>query len=300
MNNSGFAVWFLIILLLIIAGSFGFFLWDTSSKLTRQEIALKEASDKQATIQQQLSNTQQQLTTAQQQMITTQQQLTTAQQQLTTTQQQLDDTRRQLQQKTDELLSARNSTSPTYVPVYTPTPTYTPAPAPTLSRPSFPFTPPALPPISGQKLLGLDAITHVDDNCLNSTFHLDRYVASQSGNVTILRVFCVAAGNIKLAIYADNNGEPGLLLNSINTSTPVYSGWNSIPIVSTTVTAGTNYWLAMNTESVILGAQLSTNNNAIRRFKIGVPYSSFTFPSQAGTGFNADSYICDIIIGWGQ
>jgi len=196
-------------------------------------------------------------------------------------------------------------------PTYTPpaTPTYTPpiptaplpAPTPTYTRSSdhtpFPFTPSAPPPISEQKLIGLDTISSVDDHAAGNYFHLTRYTANQSGVIDILRVFCIASGNIKVAIYTDNGGEPGSLLNAINTGTTVYSGWNSIPIPSTAVTAGANYWLAMCTDSIIMGAQSTTNS--IRRFK-PLSYATFTFPVQAGTGFTVDSSYYDLISGWGQ
>ncbi len=191
--------------------------------------------------------------------------------------------------------------TPTPTPVPTPSPDSTPTPTPTYpstsDHPPFPYLPPAQPPISQQKLIGLDTINSIDDNAANNYFHLTRYTANQSGTISILRVLCVGAGNIKVAIYADKNGEPCSLLTAVNSSTPVYAGWNSIPISSTSITAGNNYWLAMCTDSIIMGTESTTNS--VRRFK-PVNYSAFVFPGQTGTGFTVDTSYYDLISGWGQ
>lgn len=96
MNNGAFIVWFLIIILLITSCALGFFLWDTSSKLTQKEIVLTKTSEE---------------------LATTQQQLTTTQQQLSATQQGLSNTKKSLEQKTSELLFFKNSLLPSYAPL---------------------------------------------------------------------------------------------------------------------------------------------------------------------------------------
>ena len=86
---------FLIVLMLAVTGAFGYFLWDTSSKLTQKEIVLKKTSEE---------------------LATTQQQLKTTQQQLSATQQELNNTKNNLEQKTSELIFFKNSLLPSYVP----------------------------------------------------------------------------------------------------------------------------------------------------------------------------------------
>jgi VCBS repeat-containing protein len=54
-----------------------------------------------------------------------------------------------------------------------------------------------------------------------------------------------ANGNVRLAVYADNNGVPGALLLDAG-STSAASGWTSISGLSLPVTQGTYYWLVFN------------------------------------------------------
>ena len=111
MNNSGLVVWILIIILLIISGTLGFLLWDKSSKFTKQEIALKEASDQLVTTKQQLSDTKDQLTTTQEQFKSKAQQLMYDEQQLTNLQQQVATLTKALNQMNQSLLANKDSSA---------------------------------------------------------------------------------------------------------------------------------------------------------------------------------------------
>jgi C1A family cysteine protease len=129
-------------------------------------------------------------------------------------------------------------------------------------------------------------------------FILDRFAANSTGSIASIKVKCGASGNVKVAIYADSSGSPGALLNAVNTGTAVTTGWNTISIPSTAVTAGTYYWLAyiMDTSCVNYKIEGST----ARWFKT-VSYSGFTFPSSAGSGFTTGyTAYYDFITGWGS
>lgn len=121
-----------------------------------------------------------------------------------------------------------------------------------------------------------------------------RFQAVGTGNVVTFKIKASAAGNVKVAIYADNASAPGALLNAVNTSTPVVAGWNDITIALTSVTSGTYYWLAFSASAAI-GYTQTTGGTA--RYKT-VTYSSFTFPNPAGTGYTSNAYN-GLVVGWG-
>jgi len=90
MYINKFIFGFIITALLIVSCTLGLFLWNSSSKLTKQDIEIRTTSEQLAITQRQLSDTQNQLKN---------------------TQQQLETTKKDLEQKITELLSADNSTT---------------------------------------------------------------------------------------------------------------------------------------------------------------------------------------------
>jgi hypothetical protein len=112
--------------------------------------------------------------------------------------------------------------------------------------------------------------------------------------MTQFKIWCASPGNIKVAVYTDGSGQPGSLLNAVNAGTAVAAGWNTISIASTALTAGTNYWLALCSDVTIVGSK----QGGTRLYKPAA-YSSFTFPSTAGSGFTPDTYY-DLSAGWGS
>lgn len=75
-----------------------------------------------------------------------------------------------------------------------------------------------------------------------------QYVASQSGEATQLSVFVDAgttASNVTVGMYADGGGKPGSLLASGQIAGPTAPAWNTASIPSTTIKAGTTYWIAV-------------------------------------------------------
>jgi hypothetical protein len=124
---------------------------------------------------------------------------------------------------------------------------------------------------NGQKLLGTDDAAVAG---ANSGYHLilDRYAAVNTGNVTQIRVKCTTAGNVKVALYADDALSPGVMLNANNGGTSVVAGWNNISLPSTAVIAGKYYWIAYLSSTPCVGYTSDTGDNYMQCYDIG--YSS--------------------------
>ena len=135
---------------------------------------------------------------------------------------------------------------------------------------------------SAAKLIGVDDKA-IDTSAPENTFVSSQFTAESDGTVTTFNVECSGSGNIEVAMYTADGAEgaPNTLLNALNDSQPAVTGWNSINFPATDITAGTDYWLAANSDANIIGMyeQASVNN-----YK-SATYSTFTFPNPAGTGF---------------
>jgi parallel beta-helix repeat protein len=149
------------------------------------------------------------------------------------------------------------------------------------------------PPSVGQKLIGADDATA--NSALTAGYvSLTRFQAVASGSVVTLKVKSDRSANVKVAIYNDNSGNPGALLNAV-TSTPIVAGWNNISIASTTVTLDAYYWLAINSDTTIVCGTASPGGTV--KFK-AAPYAGFTFPDPAGTGYSSASGVIVLMAGW--
>ena len=146
-----------------------------------------------------------------------------------------------------------------------------------------------------EKLLGLDDTT-IDTNHGNDTFVLSRFQAIKQGVMSEFRVKCTDAVNVKVAIYADNSGEPENLITANNTGQACAAGWNTLTIGDTNIVSGTYYWLAIIAETA--GKVGADTDAGTMRYKAGT-YSTWSFPNPAGEGF--DSASCQTIeAGWGE
>ncbi|MCJ7653997.1 MAG: hypothetical protein MUO97_01645 [Dehalococcoidia bacterium] len=140
-----------------------------------------------------------------------------------------------------------------------------------------------------QKLIGADDSYDSSNVSPYGADHvvLGKFIASPTGYITEIKLMCFDSGNVKVAIYSDCNGEPGTLLNKVDTSTAVVSGWNTITFPATNVTADTAYWLAFNSDATIVGYSGLTGTC---RYK-AASYSTFTFPSSAGIGLTSFQFL---------
>jgi hypothetical protein len=126
---------------------------------------------------------------------------------------------------------------------------------------------------------------------------LQRFQAEQSGTMDVFKIKCSGSGNVKVAVYSDSSGTPGTLAAAVNTSTPVAADWNSIDFTSPpSIIAGDYYWLAVNSDASIV-LRPATTGTGTYRYKAST-YSSFNFPSSAGTGFTSKTGCTTLLAGW--
>jgi hypothetical protein len=122
---------------------------------------------------------------------------------------------------------------------------------------------------------------------------LYRFQASASGQVELIRIKTGESGTVKVAVYADNSGEPGSLLNAVNTPVNVTADLETlIPIAATALTSGAYYWLAV-AEASGQRYYFTSSSSGTRRYKT-ITYSGYSFPNPAGTGYGSDNYDCYI------
>ncbi|MCX6007598.1 MAG: hypothetical protein NTZ34_10150, partial [Chloroflexi bacterium] len=148
--------------------------------------------------------------------------------------------------------------------------------------------------VAGRKLIGADDITPAGTPAANY-FVLTRYTADYPGTLREIRVKCTNAGNVKIAIYSDNNSQPCNLLGSSENSTAVLAGLNTVRISPVQVVQGNAYWLAFISDASCVGSI----NSGGPTFVKAATYSSFTFPTSAGTGFNTNPAVSCLLTGSG-
>jgi hypothetical protein len=147
-----------------------------------------------------------------------------------------------------------------------------------------------------QKLIG------ADDAASNSTatpgyMFMEKWTASSSGTVSMIRVKGTSTGAVKVAIYADSGGQPGTLLGYQNTSTPIAAGWNTIYLSQTaSILVGTYYWLATTSGTSCMGFVYQTT--ATGGYK-AIDYNTFTF-SNSPSGITNQSMWYIQAAGWGS
>lgn len=124
-----------------------------------------------------------------------------------------------------------------------------------------------------------------------------KFTCEATGKVIEFRTYGTVNGNVKVAIYSDNAGEPGDRLVYNDSSQPVTADqWNSLSIPELSVTKDTVYWLAaaIDTNDCI---GKSATSGGTGRYK-SITYSSWTWPATAGSGFNnSTSIFC--LAAWG-
>ena len=144
------------------------------------------------------------------------------------------------------------------------------------------------------KLIGADDATGTPDGA--DYILLTKFQAVATGQVTEFREKAGVAGQAKVAIYADNAGEPGARLSYNNTAQNVGAGWNTLSIPALDVISGTYYWLGINV-SVYNAIRFISGASANFRYKAGT-FAGFTWPDPAGTGYASAAEI-ELVAGWG-
>jgi hypothetical protein len=96
-----------------------------------------------------------------------------------------------------------------------------------------------------RRLVG-SADVSVDSSVLTNTFHLSKFTAQATGIARQVPIKSGSAIDVKLAIYADNAGEPGALLNALNAPQSLVAGWNTVLFPATSIVKDVDYWFAFN------------------------------------------------------
>lgn len=89
-------------------------------------------------------------------------------------------------------------------------------------------------------VIGVGEKTWTQQN--GNTLHIQKFTAV-AGTLTGIRLKSNGAANVKVAVYADDAGEPGALLG-YSASTAIASGWNAVPLTASVVLSAGSYWLA--------------------------------------------------------
>jgi hypothetical protein len=145
------------------------------------------------------------------------------------------------------------------------------------------------------KLIGTDIQCSVSS--ASAYIEMTTFQCSVSGNVTEIHVYSNASGNVKVGIYADNSGSPAELLNANNAGYLTSIGWNTVSIPLTPVTSGTNYWLAIITDTV--GAHVQNNAGGTGKYKAQAYANGL--PNPAGTGYtNSNGTLLLSLAGYGE
>jgi hypothetical protein len=129
-----------------------------------------------------------------------------------------------------------------------PTPTATPTPEPTATPTPEPTATPE-PPTDGEPslLLGHDEIAPQPDANRAGMAEAFASVAADSATVSSITVYVdtgSAADTITVGLYDDRDGHPGALLTEGHAAADG-SGWATIPVTGTDLTAGKQYWIAL-------------------------------------------------------
>jgi serine protease len=152
------------------------------------------------------------------------------------------------------------------------------------------------PNVPPQKLIGSD--TPATSSTAGNRLILGRFQAAQTGHITQIRLYSLASGNVKVAVYNDSGGSPTTLAYHNDTPTTVTGGqWNAIPIASTAITAGNYYWLAAANDlsgAISYGPAGSSDPSKGK----AITFSSFNFTDNP-TGLTSYTYQRPFA-GWGD
>lgn len=145
---------------------------------------------------------------------------------------------------------------------------------------------------SGGVLVGNSSSGSSTDRC-NLDISLTRYQASASGSATQIKINlskAIAGGKkVKCAVYSDNSGAPGSLLQGTNELTAPGAGWQTFTLSSpVAIASGTYYWLVAwsNDSGFTLRCNSESGNGRYKR----VTYGSWPNPMVTGLSTNNVNY----------
>jgi hypothetical protein len=142
------------------------------------------------------------------------------------------------------------------------------------------------------KLLGADEAETCSGSASAGYICLSQFQAGETGDIVKFRLHASGPGNVMVAMYNDIGGEPGGLLNWVD-STAVIPGWNDIWFPSTRVTRDEYYWLAYSSDVPVTCFNYSSGVLKFTPAPYGTP-----FPDPAPQGLPSNS-LRGLVAGWG-
>ena len=118
---------------------------------------------------------------------------------------------------------------------------------------------------SNSSNIGYNAVGPLNENGDLGYMLANQFVATSTGKLTTLNAYVDTVGasptnHGEMALYSDSGGAPHTLLANSSSTVLTASSWNSFSIPSTSVTAGTNYWLVFESDSNTTGFANTTAN----------------------------------------
>jgi hypothetical protein len=102
--------------------------------------------------------------------------------------------------------------------------------------------------VSGSFLLGNRALEFSRDRVAPGLAVAFPFTDRTAGSTTAINVYVDShnrARDLIAGLYSDLNGQPGARLTSGSISTPKAGAWNTVPVRSAALKAGSTYWLAV-------------------------------------------------------
>ena len=107
-------------------------------------------------------------------------------------------------------------------------------------------------------VIGVGEKTWTQQN--GNTLHAQKFTAV-AGQLNTIYVKSAGAANAKVALYADNAGEPGTLLG-YSVSKAIVAGWNAITLITPVVLSAGSYWLSSVCDSSSKTLRIATGGTA--------------------------------------
>jgi len=138
----------------------------------------------------------------------------------------------------------------------------------------------------GDRLLGTGTYTEGTTTELQDKFVLSRFYCKDepTGEISSIQVKCYfddpdpPPAHLKVAIYADSDGNPGSLLNEAESDNITVSSWKPVDFPSTELQKKTWYWLAAIADADIICTQTNAEIDSRSRDE---DFDGFQFPDPA-------------------
>jgi len=136
------------------------------------------------------------------------------------------------------------------------------------------------------KLIGTD--TDPTTAYANVYIRTNKFTAEATGSCSEIRIYVMGNGNVRVAIYQDNSGQPSNLLAESASTAVTANQWNTVALTSAlSLVSGTAYWLAQQEQTSSMAAGRVQAGAFQMRYRA---YSYAAFPNPIGTVLTANQY----------